>query len=101
VNQSCEPLSSRTDGNDADTDNSSDDSDDETEVIDTDFTGTKCRAPYTHSWGEMSFHNAIIVSILSGQSQVCSTLYYFQVMTCFVDRLNYHHYHVLQSVAAE
>ena len=41
---------------------------DETEMIE--FTGTKCRAPYTHTWGEMSFHNAIISSILAEQSQV-------------------------------
>jgi len=48
-----------------------DDDDDDSEVID--LTGMKCRAPYIHSWGEMSFHNAIISAILYDQSQVCKT----------------------------
>jgi len=59
---------SDSDGDDDDDDDDDDDYDD-TEPID--FTGMKCRAPYTHSWGEMSFHNAVILSILSDQSQVC------------------------------
>ena len=60
------------DGSESDddsTDDDDDDDDDDTEAID--FTGMKCRAPYTHSWGEMSFHNAVILSVLSDQSQVC------------------------------
>jgi len=50
-----------------------DDDDDDDEV--TDLSGMKCRAPYTHSWGEMSFHNAMILSILPDQSQVCTARY--------------------------
>lgn len=28
-----------------------------------DIIGTKCRAPYTHDWGSMGYHNALIVGI--------------------------------------
>ena len=28
-----------------------------------DIIGTRCRAPYTHDWGSMSYHNALIVGI--------------------------------------
>ena len=48
-----------------------DDIDDNEELVD--LSGMKCRAPYTHSWGEMSFHNAIISCILLSQSQVHTT----------------------------
>jgi len=56
------------DDDDNDDDDDDDDNDDESEVID--LSGMKCRAPYTHSWGEMSYHNAIISCILPEQSQV-------------------------------
>lgn len=48
-----------------------DDIDDDEELVD--LSGMKCRAPHTHSWGEMSFHNAIISCILLSQSQVHTT----------------------------
>ena len=28
-----------------------------------DIVGTKCRAPYTHEWGSMGYHNALIIGI--------------------------------------
>ena len=62
-------------------DDDDDDDDDDTEAID--FTGMKCRAPYTHSWGEMSFHNAVILSVLSDQSQVC---FLATIFVCILDR---------------
>ena len=52
-----------------------DDDDDESEV--TDLSGMKCRAPYTHSWGEMSFHNAIVLSVLPEKSQVAAIVIWY------------------------
>ena len=60
-------------GSDDDSSEMDDDDDDDDEVID--LSGMKCRAPYTHSWGEMSFHNAMILSVLPDQSQVCTARY--------------------------
>jgi len=55
---------------DNDDDDSTDDSGDDEDGID--MSGLKCRAPFTHSWGQMSFHNAVILSVLPDQSQVSS-----------------------------
>ena len=46
------------------------DDDDDDDDDDDELSGMKCRAPYTHSWGEMSFHNAIVLSVQPDQSQV-------------------------------
>ena len=59
------------DGREVTDDDDDDDDDDESEVVD--MSGMKCRVPFTHSWGEMSFHNAMILCVLPDQSQVLVT----------------------------
>jgi len=34
------------------------------------MSGKKCRAPYSHSWGEMSYHNALVLCQEADKSQV-------------------------------
>jgi len=69
VEGSLDRLVSDADKNESDSDDDESDSDDP-EKEDTDLSGMKCRAPYTHSWGEMSFHNAIILSVLFDTAEV-------------------------------
>ena len=73
IDRSCELRGSDDGSSDSDGEDDDDDDDDDDEVID--LSGMKCRAPYTHSWGEMSFHNAMILCILPDQAQVCIARY--------------------------
>jgi len=68
-----EPQDESSDETDDD-DDDDDADDDDGEIVD--MSGVKCRAPYTHSWGEMSYHNAIILCCLPDQSQVHTLLSY-------------------------
>lgn len=42
--------------------------------------GKKCRAPHTHQWGHIAYHNAMICSVFKEDEEIKVS---FQVVSCF------------------